>query len=266
MGCHETFACQDCGFEYTNDHARFFYKHDSKEIIEFILLVSTVGISDGSKIKGTIVESYCKHCNKFIKTFYIEQVDCPQYNSEEIINIVETGIKNCLKRIKNETINKVNELNEIKSRNKYTIEKKPYSLTNDVVMNYIAELSGKEQEKFLEGREDIYVNYVELEYCDYTVTIQDFGSEKEAIEYCKRHAYENFIETLDREISWNRNYLKRILNYIYRVEYWNFNEDENISTIICPKCGNEVYMFIDETYPCPQCEGNIIKTHIIMSD
>lgn len=265
MGCHETFTCQDCGFEYTDDHALFFYKQDSKEIIEFIHLFSTVGISDGSKIKGTIAESYCNHCKKFIRTFYIEKVDCPQYNSEDIINIVEAGIKNCLKRIKNETMTKVKELNEIKSRNKFTIEKKPYSLTPDV-MNYLAELSEKEQEKFLEGKEDIYVNYVELEYCDYRVTIQDFNSEKEAIEYCKRHAYGKFIDELDREISWNMNYLKRILNYIYRVEYWNLNEDENISTIPCPKCGNEVYKFIDESYPCPNCEGKLINTQTILSD
>ena len=265
MGFHETFTCPDCGFEYTDDHALFFYKHDSKETIEFIHLFSTVGISDGSKIKGTIVESYCKHCNKFIRTFYIEEVNCPQYDSEEIIDIVKAGIKNCIKRIKNETMNKVNELNEIKARNKYTIEKKPYSLTPDV-MNYLANLSEKEQEKFLEGREDIYVNYVELEYCDYTVTIQDFDSEKEAIEYCKRHAYGNFIDELDREISWNKNYLKRILNYIYRVEYWNYNEDENISTILCPKCGNGVYKFIDKSYPCPNCEGKLIHTQTILSD
>lgn len=133
-------------------------------------------------------------------------------------------------------------------------------------MNYLAELSEKEQEKFLEGKEDIYVNYVELEYCDYIVTIQDFNSEKEAIEYCKRHAYGKFIDELDREISWNKNYLKRILNYIYRVEYWNFNEYENISTITCPKCGKNVYKFIDESYPCPNCEGRLINTQTILSD
>lgn len=44
----------------------FFYNSDSHEIVDFVHLFSIVGISDGSKIKGAIIESYCSHCNKFI--------------------------------------------------------------------------------------------------------------------------------------------------------------------------------------------------------
>lgn len=265
MAVHETYTCQDCGFEFTDGDENFFYNPDTHEIVVFVLLFSTVGISDGSKIKGHIFESYCKHCDKFIKTFYIDTTDCPQYNSEEIIDIVKAGIKNSLKKIKNETITKINEINEIKSRKKYTIEKKPYFMTADT-MNHLTELSQEEQEMFLEGKEDIYVNFIELEDCDYSANIQDFDSEKEAIEYCKSQAYRKFVTKINHEILWRRDYLKKELKYIYHVDYWNFKENTDIDTISCPKCGNEVYKFINADYPCPKCEGKLIITHTICAD
>ena len=265
MAIHETFTCQNCGFEFTDSDEYFFYNQDSHEIVEFVHLFSTVGISDGSKIKGTVIESYCSHCNKFIKTFYINTVDCPQYNSEQIIDIVKSGIKNSLKKIKNETMSRVKELNEIKSRKRYKIEKKRGSFPQDA-LEYLTELTEEEQNKFLEDRLDIYVSFVELEGCYYRVCIQNFDSEKEAIEYCKRHAFENFFDEIDREISWNRNFLKRKLKYLYRVEYWDSEEYSNITTINCPKCGNEVYKFINENYPCPNCEGKLIITNTTYAD
>ena len=135
MAVHETYTCQDCLFDFTDGDEIFFYKQDTHEIIDFIHLFSTAGISDGSKIKGSILESYCKECNKFIKTFYIENVDCPEYSSEEIIDIVKSGIKNNLKKIKNETIAKIDELKEIKSRKKYKIEKRPNSFAKYLLKN-----------------------------------------------------------------------------------------------------------------------------------
>lgn len=178
MGCHETFICQDCGFKYTDDHTFFFYNHDSNEIVEFIHLLSTVGISDGSKIKGSIIESYCKHCNKFIKTFYIENVDCSQYNPKDIIAIVKSGIKNNLKRIKNDALNRINELNEIKSRKKYKLE--------------------IQQDPLFKDKTYVYIEFLELGNCHHRVCIEDFDSENEAIEYCKRHSLEIFKVEVDR--------------------------------------------------------------------
>lgn len=112
----------------------------------------------------------------------------PQYNSEEIIDIVKSGIKNGLKKIKNKTMSRVNELNEIKSRKKYKIEKKHSSFAQDT-LKYLTELTEEEQNKFIGDSMDIYVSFVELEDCYYKVSIRDFDSEKEAIEYCKRHAF-----------------------------------------------------------------------------
>lgn len=265
MAVHETYACNNCLFEFTDGDEYFFYNQDTHEIEEFTHLVSTAGISDCSKIKGHIYESYCKHCNKFIKTFYITYVDCPLFSQDEIIDIVKSGIKNNLKKIKNETITRNNELKEIKLRKKYEIEKRPNSIARYLLKN-LNDLSKEEQNDITEKNSEICVSLVELEGCEYKVAIQDFDSEKEAIEYCKRHAFENFSDEIDREISWNRNFLKRKLKYLYRVEYWDSEEYYNITTINCPKCGNEVYKFINAHYPCPNCDGKLIIIDTIYAD
>ncbi len=101
---------------------------------------------------------------------------------------MKSGIKNGLKKIKNKTMSRVNELNEIKSRKKYKIEKKHSSFAQDT-LKYLTELTEEEQNKFIGDSMDIYVSFVELEDCYYKVSIRDFDSEKEAIEYCKRHAF-----------------------------------------------------------------------------
>ncbi len=178
---------------------------------------------------------------------------------------MKSGIKNGLKKIKNKTMSRVNELNEIKSRKKYKIEKKHSSFAQDT-LKYLTELTEEEQNKFIGDSMDIYVSFVELEDCYYKVSIRDFDSEKEAIEYCKRHAFGNFTDTIDLEISWNRNYLKRFLKYIYRVDYWDFQENDDIPTIDCPKCDNEVYKFINADYPCPKCKGKLEHTETICAD
>lgn len=264
MAVDETFTCKNCGFEVTETDTYFFYNYDNHEIIDFILLFSTAGISDGSKIKGSIFESYCKECNKFIKTFYIENVDCPEYGSEEIIDIVKSGIKNNLKNIKNETIAKIDELKEIRLKKKYKIEKRPNSFAKYLLKNS-SDLSEEKRNEILEKHSEICVSLVELGGCDFKADIQDFDSEKEAIEYCKRHAFGNFFDEIDRQISYNRNFFKRKLNYYYRVEYWDSDKYDNITTINCPKCGNEVYRFINADYPCPKCGGKLSLTNIIDS-
>lgn len=265
MAVHETYTCQDCLFEFTDGDENFFYKEDTHEIVEFVHLVSTAGSSRGSKIKGHIYESYCKHCDKFIKTFYITDVDCPLFSKDEIIDIVKSGIKKNLKKIKNETIIRNNELKEIRLRKKYEIEKRPNSFAKYLLKNS-SDLSEEKRNEIIEKHSEICVSLVELEGCEFKADIQDFDSEKEAIEYCKRHAFGNFFDEIDRQISYNRNFFKRKLNYLYRVEYWDFEEYSDVTFINCPECGNEVYRFINADYPCPNCEGKLVITQTIYAD
>ena len=69
MAVHETYTCENCSFEFTDSAELFFYNHDLNIIEEYVPLVSSVGISDGFEIHGLIHESYCKNCEKYIKTF-----------------------------------------------------------------------------------------------------------------------------------------------------------------------------------------------------
>lgn len=192
MAVHETYTCKDCSFEFTDQESLFFYNHNLNIIEEYTHLVSTAGISRGSKIQGRIYESYCKHCDKYIETYYITYVDCPEYNSEEIIDIVKSGIKNGLKRLKNETITKIEELKEIRLRKEYKIEKRPNSIAK-YILKKLSNLSQEEKNEIINRHLEICVKLVELEGCEYKADIKDFDSEKEAIEYCKRHAFGNFL-------------------------------------------------------------------------
>lgn len=74
-------------------------------------------------------------------------------------------------------MSRVNELNEIKSRKKYKIEKKHSSFAQDT-LKYLTELTEEEQNKFIGDSMDIYVSFVELEDCYYKVSIRDFLKKK----------------------------------------------------------------------------------------
>lgn len=121
MGEEVIYTCEGCGFEIIEDFPLFYYDSDSNSVVEYILLMLTAGIDRESKIKGRVIETYCPHCNKFLKTYLIDEITCSDYDSKEILRIIKEGIDNRLKNLKVETKHRINELNQIKDRKKCII-------------------------------------------------------------------------------------------------------------------------------------------------
>ena len=66
MAIVNSYSCPECGFELTDDGRLFYYDSDLKEIIEYLMLMSTVDFDKESKIKGDVSETYCKTCDRYI--------------------------------------------------------------------------------------------------------------------------------------------------------------------------------------------------------
>lgn len=75
------------------------------------------------------------------------------------------------------------------------------------------------------------------------------------------------LDDIDYEIKYERERLEKMLNSLYRVEYWDVvDENSGIDAISCLECGNDVYRFINSNYPCPKCDGKVVVTGFIITD
>lgn len=87
----KNYKCENCGFKFNSHFWDFYFDENNNETVEFLRFFQE-GLDNHSRIKGTIIESYCKHCNKFIKTYL-----CYQYpydlDEETVSNIIKSGIK-----------------------------------------------------------------------------------------------------------------------------------------------------------------------------
>jgi len=106
------YQCVGCGLELADDGRLFYYDTDSGETIEFLILMSTVGLDRGSKIKGNVTETYCKSCDKYMRIYSIRESEI-----ENPCETVRKGIDKHISVIQSE----LERLKGIKRRSKYTI-------------------------------------------------------------------------------------------------------------------------------------------------
>ena len=212
MAIVNEYHCDECGLELSDDGRLFYYDDKSQECIDYLLLMSTVQLADGSRIKGDVNEIYCKDCDMIMRVYTIREVD----DIENPCDIVEQGIKNRISHYKN----KVKELEKIKERETYTIEK---------------------------DGDEYYIEFPEFEDCCY---YGEDESEKDAIENAKMEFHIEIDEQIER--------LRNKINLRYLVidqsdmprDY--YNQSEKVS---CPECGKEINKYIIPGMPCPKC-GN----------
>lgn len=106
------YQCVECDLELADDGRLFYYDTDSGETIEFLILMSTVGLDRGSKIKGNVTETYCKSCDKYMRIYSIRESEI-----ENPCETVRKGIDKHISVIQSE----LERLKGIKRRSKYTI-------------------------------------------------------------------------------------------------------------------------------------------------
>lgn len=109
MASLETYTCNNCDFEYTDEGILFYYDSEKHTTETFIHLLSTVDIAEDSPIKGYIHETYCNHCNKFVRTYYVTEY--PEDDFHNIKELILNGIERSLICAKKELCNMIEDEN-----------------------------------------------------------------------------------------------------------------------------------------------------------
>lgn len=161
MSFEDIYSCEDCDFKISQETELFFYNSDLKQTIDYVLIMSTAGMSEGFKTKGFVNRSYCKCCDRFVKVYVIQDFD-----GENMVQKVYQGIKNNLEAY----ADKIKELKDIKNREKFSIEK---------------------------SDEIFFINFYELDSCGHMELMDSSKTEEEIIE----NALKMFHKTIDSQIN-----------------------------------------------------------------
>lgn len=222
--------CADCGLELVDDGRLFYYDSDLEQTIDYLLLMSTVGWGDTSRIRGKVTETYCSRCDKHIRIYSIREIIGEVENP---CRIIEKGIA---RRISTH-LERLNELNEIKKREKYELIQK----------------------------ENHYeVLFPEFESLHFSYSYFPQMTKEEAIE----DALKSFHEEIDGELESLTEKYKRAekaLSLVIDERDRPYDDDDALEKISCPECGSKISKNINYT-ECPRCGGNNLMYSTICYD
>ena len=224
MGSITPFRCINCGLEFVDDGALFYYDDKLKQTIEYILVMSTVGCNEGSKIKGRASGTYCGDCKKHLKVYVIEEC------AEDISNpceVIMDGIKNRAA----EYPRKISELKEIRKNPNYTFEPNEY---------------GAYTLKVPEFNDFQFTNISNPEW-----------SEKKA----RKYVFDEFYDEIDESIKYYEEVYEKHLNSIYLIIDKSDDSEydyHSLDKIHCPECHKEIYKDIHHGSSCPNCDFPLI--------
>lgn len=74
MGRLDIYECNDCGFEFRENHSHFYLDLKTGQIEDFMILKSTLHLDRNSPLKGKIVKTYCGNCNTHISIYEIKSI------------------------------------------------------------------------------------------------------------------------------------------------------------------------------------------------
>ncbi len=215
MSFEDIYSCNNCDFEIAQETELFFYNSDSKETIDYVLIMSTAGMGEGHETKGHVYRSYCKCCDKFVKVYVIYDG-----GGGDMAQQVYRGIKNNVGKYED----KIKQLKEIKKREKYSLEK-------------------------IDGF--YLINFYELDSCGFMKPIDSQHGEDAVVE----NAINEFHKIIDSQIDSVKNFYQKESKLINIVvddsegssgDFVNCPECGNkIDKYVnedtpCPKCGGKL--------------------------
>ena len=216
------YKCHGCGLELVDDGRVFTWNAKSGVTDDFLILMSTYQRLYGAEITGSVSETYCRDCGKYVRVYSIQEV---HGEIESPCDVVMKGIERHIA----ERGQKLSKLKDIRKRSEYTIE------TEDG--HYVVRIP--EYESFS------YSNYLFPEM-----------SRDEVIE----DALKDFHEEIDEAIEFHEKRLQRYLDSHYLVldETGRSRDEFDIyEKVKCPECGSEINRYVDYKLPCPRCGGMI---------
>ena len=119
--------CPECDFEFEIDQKNlFYYNHKTRQTINFDLNLENIGTGFNPLIKGQVKNTYCPHCDRSIRIYSINEINCSHYNEKNILKLVRDGINEHLEVVKQNYLNKIENL---KSNKEFNFLVKEYDTT-----------------------------------------------------------------------------------------------------------------------------------------
>ena len=240
--------CPECDFEFEIDQKNlFYYNHKTRQTINFDLNLENIGTGFNPLIKGQVKNTYCPHCDRSIRIYSINEINCSHYNEKNILKLVRDGINEHLEVVKQNYLNKIENL---KSNREFNFLVKEYDTT------------------FL----------IESEYpeCFVIIDINKFPSKTEALIEGYTQIKQKFNAMTEARIKEIFDECIEIQNICHIVEIDLESYDEMINaislksqkiiplrlpkkeTINCPTCGNTISKQLYADIPCPKCSNKLL--------
>lgn len=242
---------------------RFYYDEESKQTIDFMVLMMTAGRDYNSKIRGRMSETYCGECGKYVRIYVILE-------AEEYENPIET-IREGIHKSHEALLAEINELIEIKKREEYTV-----GMDSDSYIIRFSETDYRYYKYFKPvniGRAfDEAAKKYGLEVVkggDYEPPV--FKNINDAIISAKMDFHEDIgsrINHLSEEYEKSMDSIYIILDerdrYEREMDYWGYDGDkphyyDSLEKIHCPDCGSEINKWLNYEMDCPNCDFPLIR-------
>lgn len=216
------YTCQSCGLELVDDGRVFIWDEDSGETRDFLILMNTCHLLHGPKINGSVSETYCPDCGKYVRVYSIQEVlDEVSNPCDVVLDGIAKNIRECGRRL--------DELKDIRKRSDYLIR--------------------KEENHYI-------VTVPEYEGFYYSSYFFPEMSREEVIE----DALNDFHEEIDQHIGeYEKRYLRYRDSICMVLDETGRSGDEfDIhEKVECPGCGRKINKYVSHELGCPVCGGAI---------
>lgn len=216
------YTCNGCGLELVDDGRAFVWNEETGLTEDFLILRSTCQKLYGADISGSVSETYCRECKRYVKVYSLTEVSG---GIDDACDVVMRGIENHIR----EHGRKLSELKDIKRRSQYSISEEDG--------HYVVRIP--EFESFY------YSSYFFPEM-----------SEEEVIEDALKDFHEEIGELIESYEKRHRRYLDSRYLVVDNTDR-PMDEFDISEKVKCPECGSEINRHVDGRLPCPRCGGKI---------
>ena len=287
MSCRDYYTCKSCGFRYTDVHYYFCYRADTGVIEKYESLFSTVGYSDGTILRGHVMQNYCNHCDKIVSIYQTGR-GASLFKRDATIEFLREFIpKRKDKLLKTSVIldNFIGMLQE----NESLVELRKFLQVHDEDLYYKINLDEYIGEKAFESMDFNMNDYIEdvlkstpgIAGDDLKIIPDLTGKGYDlASLYADLSKHVNGLSASDlnrsdlyrdirRKFDWISDDMREIEREIPLINYLGdeFNvtlDGEEIDDGVCPVCGEEFYEIGPES-PCPKC-GDRMEINRVLYD
>ena len=304
MSCREYFTCKNCGFSYMDVNYYFCFKDDTGLIEKYESLFSTVNYSDGSIIRGRVIQHYCRSCDKVVSV-YQTGLGSSLFSRESTIDFLREFIPKKRERLLktsvllNSFVDMVKsdagliELNDFLKEHDdelyYKVDlddflgEKPFESMDFHIRDYIKEEALIDFDNRTFSRSELYnwsnkdlnrfpsynldrLHSRDLDLKSLYGDISNHLSEISAKDLNRDELYSEVSSYFDY-ISYDLKFMKReipCINY-YGDEFNVTLDGEEVDCEVCPECGEEFYIVSPQS-PCPKCGKKEIDYHRVFFD